>query len=31
MKAEENVIDRIEKRKLKWFGHLNANAATTMA
>ena len=22
MGAEENVIDRIEKRKLKWFGHL---------
>ena len=22
MKAEENVNDRIEKRKLKWFGHL---------
>ena len=22
MKAEENVIDRIEKRTLQWFGHL---------
>ena len=22
MKTEENVTDRIEKRKLKWFGHL---------
>ena len=22
MKVEENVIDRIEKRKVKWFGHL---------